>query len=353
MNDFTYGHEPFSVIFARLSRDLGSDDASNRRQFACDTNIQRLHIRPSHTNPNTYFLFLSFPFLLSSTPLTMENYRIIKHKIPAAHLREFPQATLHSEEDILHLAVNQYIPLNNPHPQPGDVTIIAAHAVGYHKELYEPLWDELAAQARFRGWRIRSIWMADVAWHGESYQMNEELVGNSPGWYDHSRDLANLINLKREEMVRPIVGVGHSMGGNQMYVFFFCSFFPFEKKRNEQRKEKDPFSPFLSLLPPQKKTPQCIYQQTRKESIKKKKLISSPFFSFSTSIQNKTRPRPSFPLHNPHPPGPSHPDEIRRNRPFFPSPFCRTSVHFSSRSLAFARNRSRVVSEISLLSDVG
>lgn len=37
MNDFTYGHEPFSVIFARLSRDLGSDDASNRRQFACDT----------------------------------------------------------------------------------------------------------------------------------------------------------------------------------------------------------------------------------------------------------------------------------------------------------------------------
>lgn len=45
------GHEPFSVIFARLSRDLGSDDASNRRQFACDTNIQRLHIRPSHTNP--------------------------------------------------------------------------------------------------------------------------------------------------------------------------------------------------------------------------------------------------------------------------------------------------------------
>lgn len=67
--------------------------------------------------------------------------------------------------------------------------------------------------------------MADVAWHGESYKMNEELVGNSPGWYDHSRDLANLINLKREEMVRPIVGVGHSMGGNQMYVFFFFFFF--------------------------------------------------------------------------------------------------------------------------------
>lgn len=111
--------------------------------------------------------------------------------------------------------------------------------------------------------------MADVAWHGESYWMNEELVGNSPGWYDHSRDLANLINLRREEMVRPIVGVGHSMGGNQMYVFFFCSFFPFEKKRNVQRKER-PFSPLLSILTPSKKTSQCIYQQNQKESIKKR-----------------------------------------------------------------------------------
>lgn len=106
--------------------------------------------------------------------------------------------------------------------------------------------------------------MADVAWHGESYQMNEELVGNSPGWYDHSRDLANLINLRREEMVRPIVGVGHSMGGNQMYVFFFFPFFPFEKKRNGS------FFP-ISLPPiPSKKTPQCIYQQNQKESIKKR-----------------------------------------------------------------------------------
>lgn len=220
-------------------------------------------------SPDTYFLFLSF--LLLSTPLNMENYRIIKHKIPAAHLREFPQATLHSEEDILHLAVNQYIPLNNPHPQPGDVTIIAAHAVGYHKELYEPLWDELAAQARLRGWRIRSIWMADVAWHGESYRMNEELVGNSPGWYDHSRDLANLINLRREEMVRPIVGVGHSMGGNQMYVFFFFPFFPFEKRGNGQRKKRILFSPIsLPPNPLKKRTPQCIYQQNQKESIKKR-----------------------------------------------------------------------------------
>lgn len=219
----------------------------------------------------------------------MENYRIIKHKIPAAHLREFPQATLHSEEDILHLAVNQYIPLNNPHPQPGDVTIIAAHAVGYHKELYEPLWDELAAQARFRGWRIRSIWMADVAWHGESYQMNEELVGNSPGWYDHSRDLANLINLRREEMVRPIVGVGHSMGGNQMYVFFFFSFFffcPLREEREWAKKRKGSFFP-ISLPPtPSKKTPNAYISRTKKK-VSQKKTNLLPFFYFPPPSRTK------------------------------------------------------------------
>lgn len=107
--------------------------------------------------------------------------------------------------------------------------------------------------------------MADVAWHGESYQMNEELVGNSPGWYDHSRDLANLINLKREEMVRPIVGVGHSMGGNQMYVFFFSFFAP-------EKKSKGSFSPIsLHLTPSKKELPLHISAKPKKKkSIKKR-----------------------------------------------------------------------------------
>lgn len=32
-------------------------------------------------------------------------------------------------------------------------------------------------------------------------------------WFDHPRDLLHLINVKRAEMPRPIVGIGHSMGG--------------------------------------------------------------------------------------------------------------------------------------------
>ena len=35
---------------------------------------------------------------------------------------------------------------------------------------------------------------------------------------DHPRDLLHLINLKRAEMPRPIIGIGHSMGGSDLYV---------------------------------------------------------------------------------------------------------------------------------------
>ena len=146
----------------------------------------------------------------------MENFDVVEHKVPGAHIREFPRATANSEEDVLCLAVKQYIPKNNRNPKSGDVTLIAAHAVGFNKELYEPLWDELASQSEAQGWRIRSIWIADTAWHAASYALNEAVIGNDPGWYDHPRDLMNLINLKRAEMPRPIVGIGHSMGGCQI-----------------------------------------------------------------------------------------------------------------------------------------
>lgn len=126
--------------------------------------------------------------------------------------------------------------------------------------------------------------MADVAWHGESYRMNEELVGNSPGWYDHSRDLANLINLRREEMVRPIVGVGHSMGGNQMYVFSFF-FLLFPPRRKGMGKEKKRIL-FLSILPPLKNFPLHISAKPKKK-YQKKKLISSPFFLFPPLSRTK------------------------------------------------------------------
>jgi hypothetical protein len=60
-------------------------------------------------------------------------FRIVEHVVPCQHIREYPGATANEQEDILNLAVRQYIPLDNPSPQPGDVTILAAHANGFPK----------------------------------------------------------------------------------------------------------------------------------------------------------------------------------------------------------------------------
>jgi hypothetical protein len=59
-------------------------------------------------------------------------FRIVEHVVPCQHIREYPAATA-GVDDTLHLAVKQYIPFDNPNPQPGDVTILAAHANGFPK----------------------------------------------------------------------------------------------------------------------------------------------------------------------------------------------------------------------------
>ncbi|KAI9039897.1 uncharacterized protein KD926_008998 [Aspergillus affinis] len=134
------------------------------------------------------------------------------------HIREYPGATLHTQEDILHLSVKQYIPWDNPDPQPGYVTVIGAHANAFAKELYGPLREDIICHAKTYGFRIRAIWISDVAHQGQSAVFNEDWLGNNPSWFDHSRDLLNLVNNKRTDMPPPIVGIGHSMGGSQLFV---------------------------------------------------------------------------------------------------------------------------------------
>ncbi|KAH7040661.1 Alpha/beta hydrolase family-domain-containing protein [Microdochium trichocladiopsis] len=141
-------------------------------------------------------------------------FHVKEHKIASQHVREFPRATANSQEDVLWLSVKQYTPVDNPEPQPGDVTIIGAHANGFPKELYEALWADLHAAARRHGFRIRGIWIADVTNQGASGVANEAALGNDPSWHDHPRDLLHLTNVFRHDMPRPIVGLGHSFGGN-------------------------------------------------------------------------------------------------------------------------------------------
>ncbi|GAB1317463.1 hypothetical protein MFIFM68171_07673 [Madurella fahalii] len=146
----------------------------------------------------------------------LEFYREVQHTVDCHYTREYVTATANGDADRPRFAVKQYIPLDNPNPQPGDITIVAAHANGFPKELYEPLWDDLHKQLARSSTRIRSIWIADMWNQGQSGVLNEKIIGNDPSWFDHSRDLMHLINLKRDEMPHPLVGVGHSMGGAQL-----------------------------------------------------------------------------------------------------------------------------------------
>ena len=60
-------------------------------------------------------------------------FDIREHVVDGQHIREYPRATAHSQEEVLQLAVKQYIPKDNPNPKPGDITIIASHANGFVK----------------------------------------------------------------------------------------------------------------------------------------------------------------------------------------------------------------------------
>ncbi|KAF2706824.1 alpha/beta-hydrolase [Pleomassaria siparia CBS 279.74] len=148
--------------------------------------------------------------------MSSEFYKVKEHVLEASHIRTFHRTTSTHQNEVLHLSIKQYTPFENPHPRPGDITIIAAHANAFPKELYEPLWDELLHRAKRNGFAIRGIWIADVIHQGQSGVLNEDKLGNDPAWLDHSRDLLHMVNTFRKEMPRPIIGVGHSMGGAQL-----------------------------------------------------------------------------------------------------------------------------------------
>ncbi|KAE8400208.1 Alpha/Beta hydrolase protein [Aspergillus pseudonomiae] len=138
-------------------------------------------------------------------------FKVTEHTAPAGHIREYPGSTARSQEEVLSLHVKQYTPLDQGHTIPTDaITVIATHACGYPKELYEPLWDEIYHRLKQNGVHIRSIWMADAPNMGMSGVINEDKIS-----LDYSaRDLLLMINHFRNQMPRPLVGIGHSFGGN-------------------------------------------------------------------------------------------------------------------------------------------
>ncbi|OJJ06090.1 hypothetical protein ASPVEDRAFT_45507 [Aspergillus versicolor CBS 583.65] len=146
----------------------------------------------------------------------MSHFRVVEHTVRCQGIRERLGAVKPGHENQLRLAVKQYIPIDNPTPGDGDVTLVGAHANGFPKELYEPLWDDIYERLSSLNRRIRSIWIADVVQQGQSGILNESILGNDPDWHDHSRDLLSMINQFQDQIPQPVVGIGHSMGGMQL-----------------------------------------------------------------------------------------------------------------------------------------
>lgn len=115
-------------------------------------------------------------------------FNIKSHVLPGQYIREYPAATADSQEDTLMLHVKQYTPAHPKSCPNAAVTVIAAHANGFPKELYEPFWEDLCRVAERKGLHFRSIWMADVAHQGMSSVLNESKLGNDRQYFNHVRN---------------------------------------------------------------------------------------------------------------------------------------------------------------------
>ena len=149
--------------------------------------------------------------------MSATRYKTTAHVFPGQHIRQYPGANRNREEDVQYLEVKQYTPLRYGEPQEGDITIIGTGAVSFPKEMYEPFYDELLTQFESHGLRIRSIWSVDKSDHGASGVLNEHTQGDDPSSSDLSRDLLNMVNMYRDQMTLPIVGIGHSMGATALF----------------------------------------------------------------------------------------------------------------------------------------
>jgi hypothetical protein len=85
--------------------------------------------------------------------------------------------------------------------------------------------------------RIDEIWFLDDYHHGQSMDLNKGLIGTVHSWLDGGRDIANFVkhilpSTNRSDVgetltwdggsqpssTRKVIGLGHSVGGNAMYV---------------------------------------------------------------------------------------------------------------------------------------
>jgi hypothetical protein len=120
---------------------------------------------------------------------TTTYFNVLEHRVPCQHIRQYPRATSHSEEDELFLAVKQYVPRDTSPKHGTGITIVGCHANGFPKELYEPLWDALFEHTqKSTKTHILNIFIADVANQGQSGVWNADKLGNERKDNRHKTD---------------------------------------------------------------------------------------------------------------------------------------------------------------------
>ncbi|KAJ2552530.1 hypothetical protein EV175_003275 [Coemansia sp. RSA 1933] len=94
------------------------------------------------------------------------------------------------------------------------LTLLLAHANGFHKELWEPTLQRLF-EYKGQGWTVDQAIAFDGYNHGDSALLNRESIEGeelSP-WYLHARDIISVVG----QLDHPnIVGIGHSWGASSL-----------------------------------------------------------------------------------------------------------------------------------------
>ncbi|CAG8467562.1 17748_t:CDS:2 [Racocetra fulgida] len=137
----------------------------------------------------------------------MSTLNIISHIFPASLERRIP-----GQGGRLRIAANSYVTTDIDTKNNNDkISLVFAHATGFHKELWNPIIKKLHEQRH--QWNGGDIWTLDCSNHGDSALLNKDVLPNIE-WPDFSRDILQLID--EAKIKKPIIGIGHSFGGASM-----------------------------------------------------------------------------------------------------------------------------------------
>ncbi|KAL2063241.1 hypothetical protein VTL71DRAFT_5046 [Oculimacula yallundae] len=152
---------------------------------------------------------------MTSNSQPRSPFTVKEHIVPCFPIRE-ELTTTTSDQEQWRMSVKQYVPIDNPNPAEGDVTILGCHGDGFLRELYEPFWTDLYHALSESSIRIRSIWVLATSNSGSNTRLNEALINDPVSTLDHTHDILHLISSFPTQILQPIIGIGHSIGASQL-----------------------------------------------------------------------------------------------------------------------------------------